>query len=471
MRRLWIALALVAGIGCKKGNALVVVTVTATDAAPVRGVATLSATAMVGGQARTFGVPLGGTVDLPPSRTFGIDVPSSLSGAFALHLDARDGSGALVGAGDGSTTVSAGSRSDVTVTLNANGPGGNDMASVPDLSTGSTQDLAGPVRDLAFVDHLTVVSTNPATTNSFRGVWASGPTDVWAVDASGTVWHSGGGTSAFTPQTTFTGAPNLYGISGSGPNDIFISGMSSAGPTVWHNSNGPTGAWSAVVGVGGSVIYGVFALDSQHIWTAGGAAGGAGPVINFSSGVAAGFAPQTVPAVSGALNRVWGASSTDLWAVGSVNAFLHYANGSWTSVSPLPLPPPPRYWPHAGSQTLFAVGGSSTSDVYVGGMFGYLIHYNGVSWSHVNTLPAPVNNYGDFVAAWATSPSDVWLVDQDDYGSDAGMAGRIVHFDGINWKLVTLPVSVLSPILRDVSGSGPGDVFIVGDSGLILHYP
>jgi hypothetical protein len=52
-------------------------------------------------------------------------------------------------------------------------------------------------------------------------VWGSGPADVYAVGANGTVLHYDG-TRWSTVNLGITG--DLTGVSGTGPNDVFIAG-------------------------------------------------------------------------------------------------------------------------------------------------------------------------------------------------------------------------------------------------------
>src|SRR6185437_10520795 len=103
MRFAWVWVALAALSGCHKGDGLVVVTVS--SALPVQNIVTLKATATVAdGAPHSLTVPTGGApFDLPPAKTFGIDMPASLTGTLKLHLEADDASGALLAQGDGTT--------------------------------------------------------------------------------------------------------------------------------------------------------------------------------------------------------------------------------------------------------------------------------------------------------------------------------------------------------------------------------
>ena len=59
------------------------------------------------------------------------------------------------------------------------------------------------------------------TGDSLRGVWGSGPADVFAVGEGGTVLHYDG--QSWESMAFLTGA-RLYGVWGSGPADVFAVG-------------------------------------------------------------------------------------------------------------------------------------------------------------------------------------------------------------------------------------------------------
>ena len=61
-------------------------------------------------------------------------------------------------------------------------------------------------------------------------------------------------------------------------------------------------------------------------------------------------------------------------------------------------------------------------------------------------------------AIWGASARDVWAV---------GDAGVILHYDGVEWRVVPSPVTTA---LNAVSGSAADDVWAVGNGGVILHY-
>ncbi len=104
-----------------------------------------------------------------------------------------------------------------------------------------------------------------------------------------------------------------------------------------------------------------------------------------------------------------------------------------------------------------AVGGSSADDAYAVG-FETVWHYDGRSWR-------PTIEYtGGFLnGVWAASRNDVYCVWSS---GDGGRTGKVVHFDGRNWRTVASAPAAL----QSVWGTSGSDVFVAGRQGTILHY-
>jgi hypothetical protein len=90
-----------------------------------------------------------------------------------------------------------------------------------------------------------------------------------------------------------------------------------------------------------------------------------------------------------------------VWVVGLSGTILHYNGATWSSVA-------------SGTMELLeAVGGTSASDVWAVGLFGTILHYNGTTWSSVSS-----GTTWDLGSIWGSSASDVWAV---------GGNGTILH--------------------------------------------
>jgi photosystem II stability/assembly factor-like uncharacterized protein len=160
----------------------------------------------------------------------------------------------------------------------------------------------------------------------------------------------------------------------------------------------------------------------------------------------------TIPSTTtSALYAVWGATPSDVYAVGADGAILHNPNANvgvttgWTKTT-------------HGSSTLRAIWGSSPSDMYIVGESPAVILHStdhGATWTEA-TLPASaVGLYG----ITGTSASDIYVV-----GATGGLA---FHSTGNNaWTTEPLPTT------KDMYGiaiAASGDVYAVGRGGTIVH--
>jgi hypothetical protein len=122
-----LALALLTG-SCGNGRGIVVVSVD--SATPLAGIVQLAVRSTCAGRSSTQTVVPGAPFDLPPPRTFGIEVPSDLAGDFHVELDAVGAGGTLLATAGGSAPLSAGGRADITLVFGGGGGdgGGADLA-------------------------------------------------------------------------------------------------------------------------------------------------------------------------------------------------------------------------------------------------------------------------------------------------------------------------------------------------------
>jgi hypothetical protein len=113
---------------------------------------------------------------------------------------------------------------------------------------------------------------------------------------------------------------------------------------------------------------------------------------------------------SGHLSDVWGSSATDVFAVGIDGVILHYDGSSWSAMD-------------SGTDApLAGVWGSSSSDVFAVGGSGTILHYNGNGWGDMST---GTNSF--LHGIWGISPSNIFVV---------GDSGTILHYDGYLWSEV-----------------------------------
>jgi len=180
-----------------------------------------------------------------------------------------------------------------------------------------------------------------------------------------------------------------------------------------------------------------------------------------------GFAPNDLYAVAGAsllhwdgaawsavdfggtidpagLTAIWGTSASDLWLGDSSNGRIHRWNGTTWSTTVTQVVEVTDIW------------GSSSSDVYVSGIFG-LSHWNGTTWTESDDF---LVDHSD--GLWGSGPGDVWAVSE---------IGELAHWDGAAWT-DTLPVDNdrFHEDHSKVWGSARNDVWAVGSFGALSHW-
>lgn len=153
------------------------------------------------------------------------------------------------------------------------------------------------------------------TTQDFNQIWASSTDDVWFTAGTGVVhWDGNQFQTMALPGT-------VYSISGTGPNDIWVTGEQAK---VDHY----TGTWQTGIETGGTATnFGILALPNEA-WVSGFKSASAS-TFHFASSA---WNDKAVPA--GTIFRQFhGVSATDIWAAGQ-NDVGHYDGASWTVESP-----------------------------------------------------------------------------------------------------------------------------------------
>jgi alpha-tubulin suppressor-like RCC1 family protein len=165
---------------------------------------------------------------------------------------------------------------------------------------------------------------------------------------------------------------------------------------------------------------------------------------------------STMPSgTSNKLLGVWGSGSNDVFAVGNGGTIQHFNGTEWEGMT-------------SGTEaTLYDVWGSSPTNIYAVGAF-TILHYNGIVWDEWSEtlLPVigdPTSSYPLLLSVWGSGPNDVFFV---------GAGGTVLHYSPWYGGIVALHEidSGTEYDLNDVWGSGPDDVFAVGSAGTILHY-
>jgi hypothetical protein len=126
----------------------------------------------------------------------------------------------------------------------------------------------------------------------------------------------------------------------------------------------------------------------------------------------------------------------------SQGLILRYDGSGWTEVVP------------AEPDLLFSgVWSAAPNDAFAVGQLGQaaaVYHFDGAAWTAMTVPPV-----GPLLDVWGTSGTDVYAVGE----------GTILHYDGSSWT----EVQTTAARLTGVWGSSAADVFVVGGDGTILH--
>jgi hypothetical protein len=310
-------------------------------------------------------------------------------------------------------------------------------------------------------------SVASATSGVLYGIAGSSSTDVYAVGNFGTIVHWDGTAWSSVPAVD---SNRLAAVWGSPSGRFFADGDVGTLAT-----RAPGGSWAKMtVGTYGDYLYNVAAASTSDAWAVGygglalhwdGKAWTSAVLANTYAnwyGVwydgagswwvtgAFGYAMRSVngaafaPVPSGTsqtLRAVWGASPTDVFAVGTLGTILHHDGSGFSPVA------------SGTTQDLYGAWGTSGSDVFAVGRAGTILHYDGTSWS-----PMTSNTTADLYAVWGSSHANVWAV---------GFNGTVVHYDGASWSVVP---TGMTQTLNGVWVAPNGSVFVTGYNGLLLRY-
>lgn len=149
---------------------------------------------------------------------------------------------------------------------------------------------------------------------------------------------------------------------------------------------------------------------------------------------------------SGRLWAVSGTSASNVYAVGDNAHFVHYDG---TSVTPVALPA-------SVVQTFYAIHVRTPTDMFAVGGASTILHGDGTTWTKMTPPNVTATLYG--VIAFAAD--DVWA-------AGGNGAGVVFHYNGSTW---TAPASAAPNQLDAIWGPASNDVFAVGVGGTIVHY-
>lgn len=255
------------------------------------------------------------------------------------------------------------------------------------------------------------------------------------------LWVAACGASDPSPAPTWTLLRHdepaaLLSIWGADANDVWVVGGRAelaGGPTVLHYRDG----WTRVdTGEQSLDLWSAFGLSADDIFFG----GSGGAILRFHGG---GFERMTTPR-TGTIFGLWGASDTDVWAVGdggSAGPIVWRFDGTQWTEPPLPS---------GVTSRVFKVHGQNAADVWMSCADGSVLHWQGTSIERQTT------GVSEPLFSIVTTPGGVVAVGGGDY------EGKIVEH-ATDWS--EPPLSV--PIVWRGSAARGTTVYVVGELGVV----
>lgn len=266
--------------------------------------------------------------------------------------------------------------------------------------------------------------TSPVTT-PLKAIWGTDTNNLYAVGSAGVIIRYNG--SAWTSVTGIDITTELRGIHGTKSSNIVAVG---AGGIVLQY-NGTT--WSKRSMEISQNLNAVWVTSASDLFIA----GESGVILECDQS----SCTQNRYLTDYSLNALWGASADDVYAVGGGGTILHYDGTGWSAMT------------SNTTETLYEIWGAAANDIFAVGANGTILHYNGTVWT-----PQSVVKRDYYAICGIASPYRVYISSKD---------GKISYYDSGRWTDMT---SGTQKALQGIWVSEQNEAFIVGDSGLILHY-
>lgn len=348
-------------------------------------------------------------------------------------------------------------------------PQGNRLASVRAITSTDVW-AVGTVGTILHWNGLAWSQVNSGTTAHLNDLWAYDASNLWVVGHGSTILRYT--PPSFTPDAV-GGLGDLYAIRGLDPQKIWAAGTNNAA-IKWNGTQ-----W-AQAGAGTSITYrGIWPQDVNNAWacTVGGsiwawhmqpdtieqngsnndllrmwgtsssnlfAVGDSGQILRRE--VASSWR-SIASGTSASLRGMWGPDANDAWIVGSANTILH-----WDGVKSVLSSDSGAFGGNLKVE-LNDVSGVSKTDIWAVGEAGALAHRDASGWTLWRAGPTAT-----IYSGWAASENDAWAV---------GAGGLLLHWDGAAWRETQAPVST---DWYAVAGTSASNVWVVGAQGNAMRW-
>ena len=353
-------------------------------------------------------------------------------GATAASGGVGAGSGGTAGTGEGGST----------------GDAGTDTAATPD----------GGAPPVALVWRS--VTVPGLDSSGVSAIWGVGTSELYVGTYNGNLFHRVGATWTKASSSSL----QIDWIWGSGSGDVYTGeGGRSASIAKLRHSTG-NDVWTPVVlPTEYTVIRGIWGPSANEVFVAAGVwSTGLGAILHLKNG-----AWTAEPTGQHILNRVWGSSATDIYAIGSDGETLYHSDGAGT-------------WSNQRvgyGRWMYGLWGSGPGDVYAV-ISPDLVNQGNAFIAHGSANKPWTLEHGLYVeelmAVWGSGPRDVYVGGRT-LAEDSARTKAVLYRstgDG-QWSPVALPAAAGSTsLIKAVWGSSASDVYLGGfatTGPLLLH--
>lgn len=319
------------------------------------------------------------------------DISNSKSDGVSGNLLAVSGSqGTIWAGGDGGALT----KYSIGPTWNATVSGTADSLRSVYGFTATNVCAVGSNGLLLWYDGLTWKSpmSSPIISQQLNSIWGSKASGIWAAGDMKTLLKSTDGCKTWSSLSV--GSPNivnLLGIGGISENDFYVVGT----PQVAMGNHYLN--YTTTMEIDYSVPASFAPLNS--VWSVGGYvyAGGDNQIVRLKD------LPAQKTTVPNTVRAIWGSSSTDWWVVGDKGLIMHGTGPDGHSLSWDALPP-------ITTNNLNGLWGFSIGDIWAVGEQGTVLHYNGTQWELMQS-----GTKNTLRSIWGMNSKDLWVT--GDYGT------------------------------------------------------
>lgn len=324
------------------------------------------------------------------------------------------------------------------------------------IYTRATDDawVAGSDGALFRFDGTTLARQAVPTSQTLNAVFAPSQDSAWAVGDRGTIVHFDGRAVTAYGSSGTPDASDYRSVSGTSANDLWAVGNNNS---IVHNSGQ---GWVPVSsGQASNVSWrGVYAISPSDAWIVGNQGGSGAAVIARWNGSR--FTAIASPLPLATLNAVSASGPGNVWIAGLGGAILRWNGSAFSTYSAATSIPPQIYSVAAVSPQEVWFGCAPTVDPISGLTTGCVLSWNGSTVSLVRGLPI-----GTMVGAAVAASNDIWFAGYTSAATPKGLALRIQ-----NGALGSMhEFQMTAPDLYGIGVRSGSDVWVSGSGGTILH--